>query len=80
MNLAKSGVHKRQSFESSSFPLGKEKYFVMGQPSKDGKRAIIALFSQSVLNAVEEHQRKNLRMIPYPREENSKLNRYILTR
>ena len=49
---------KRQSFESSSFPLGKEKYFVMGLPSKDGNKAVVALFSQSVLNAVEQHQRK----------------------
>ncbi|MGQ8873876.1 S8 family peptidase [Paenibacillus sp. TSA_86.1] len=73
LNLAKKAVNKRQSFESSSFPLGKEKYFVMGQPSKNGKRAIIALFSQSVLNAVEQHQRKNLRMIPYPREGKFKI-------
>ena len=73
LNLAKKAVNKRQSFESSSFPLGKEKYFVMGQPSKDGKRAVIALFSQNVLNAVEQHQRKNLRMIPYPREGKFKI-------
>ncbi|MFC9710369.1 S8 family peptidase [Paenibacillus sp. NPDC056933] len=73
LTLAKKAVSKRQSFESSSFPLGKEKYFVMGQPSKDGKRAVIALFSQNVLNAVEQHQRKNLRMIPYPREGKFKI-------
>ncbi|WP_339235991.1 S8 family peptidase [Paenibacillus sp. FSL R5-0517] len=73
LNLAKKAVNKRQSFESSSFPLGKEKYFVMGQPSKDGKRAVVALFSQNVLNAVEQHQRKNLRMIPYPREGKFKI-------
>lgn len=72
-NLAKKAVMKRQSFESSSFPLGKEKYFVMGLPSKDGNKAVIALFSQSVLNAVEQHQRKNLRMIPYPREGKFKI-------
>ncbi|MEO2206832.1 S8 family peptidase [Paenibacillus pabuli] len=73
LNLAKKAVMKRQSFESSSFPLGKEKYFVMGIPSKDGNKAVIALFSQSVLNAVEQHQRKNLRMIPYPREGKFKI-------
>ncbi|MCG7383240.1 S8 family peptidase [Paenibacillus sp. ACRRY] len=72
-NLAKKAVMKRQSFESSSFPLGKEKYFVMGLSSKDGNKAVIALFSQSVLNAVEQHQRKNLRMIPYPREGKFKI-------
>ncbi|WP_440111135.1 S8 family peptidase [Paenibacillus sp. QZ-Y1] len=71
--LAKKAVGRRQSFQSSSFPLGKENYFVMGQPSKDGKRAVIALFSQNVLNAVEQHQRKNLRMIPYPREGKFKI-------
>lgn len=73
LNLAKKAVMKRQSFESSSFPLGKEKYFVMGLPSKDGNKAVVALFSQSVLNAVEQHQRKNLRMIPYPREGKFKI-------
>ncbi|MEY8746740.1 S8 family peptidase [Paenibacillus tundrae] len=73
LSLAKKAVMKRQSFESSSFSMGKEKYFVLGQPSKDGKQAIIALFSQNVLNAVEQHQRKNLRMIPYPREGKFKI-------
>ncbi|WP_337032800.1 S8 family peptidase [Paenibacillus illinoisensis] len=73
LSLAKKAVMKRQSFESSSFPLGNDKYFVMGVPSKDGNKAVIALFSQSILSAVEQHQRKNLRMIPYPREGKFKI-------
>lgn len=68
MSLAKKAVMDRKSFESSSFSVGNDKYFVMALPSKEGKNSVIALFNQQILNSVEQHQRRNLRMIPYPRE------------
>lgn len=65
---AKQAVKKHKTYESNSMLLGERKFFVIGQPSSDGKHAAIAVMSQHILNDVEEHQRRNLRMIPYPKE------------
>ncbi|MFD2702193.1 S8 family peptidase [Paenibacillus shunpengii] len=65
---AKQALQKHKSYESTSLTLDKDKYFVLGEPSSDGKHAVIAVMSQHILNDVEEHQRRNLRMIPYPKE------------
>lgn len=71
---AKQALRKHKSYESNSMLLGEEKYFVVGQPSVDGNHAVIAVMSQHILNDVEEHQRRNLRMIPYPKEGKYNVN------
>ncbi|AIQ13940.1 S8 family peptidase [Paenibacillus durus] len=68
LNAAKSAVKKHQSYESPSFAVGTRKYFIMGQRSRDGQVGVLALIDQTVLSRVAEHQRKNLRLIPYPKE------------
>ncbi|MFD1772927.1 S8 family peptidase [Paenibacillus rhizophilus] len=68
LNAAKSAVKKHQAYESPSFAVGERKYFIMSQRSPDGKIGVLALIDQTVLNRVAEHQRKNLRLIPYPKE------------
>ncbi|WP_025693346.1 S8 family peptidase [Paenibacillus zanthoxyli] len=68
LNAAKSAVKKHQSYESPSFAVGTRKYFIMGQRSRDGQVGVLALIDQTILNRVAEHQRKNLRLIPYPKE------------
>ncbi|WIV18280.1 S8 family peptidase [Paenibacillus polygoni] len=71
---AKQALRKHKSYESNSMLLGEEKYFVVGQPALDGKHAVVAVMSQHILNDVEEHQRRNLRMIPYPKEGKYNVN------
>lgn len=68
LNAAKSAVKKHQAYESPSFTVGERKYFIMSQRSRDGKLGVLALIDQTLLNRVAEHQRKNLRLIPYPKE------------
>lgn len=68
LNAAKSAVKRHAAYESPAFPVGDRKYFILGQRSADGKYGVVALIDQTVLNRVEEHQRKNLRLIPYPKE------------
>ncbi|MDT3426536.1 subtilisin family serine protease [Paenibacillus forsythiae] len=68
LSAAKSAVKKYQSYESPSFAVGTRKYFIMGQRSRDGQLGVVALIDQTLLSRVAEHQRKNLRLIPYPKE------------
>ncbi|MDO7905439.1 S8 family peptidase [Paenibacillus sp. JX-17] len=68
LSLAKDALRRHEGFESASMEDGGEKYFLVAEPASDRRGGVIALMSQQVLNAVEEHQRKNLRLIPYPRE------------
>ncbi|MCM3784462.1 S8 family peptidase [Neobacillus mesonae] len=68
ISSAKQALNKHKSYESTSLTLDKDKFFIVGEPSQDGKHAVVAVMSQHILNDVEEHQRRNLRMIPYPKE------------
>ncbi|OBZ19137.1 serine protease [Bacillus sp. FJAT-27264] len=68
LKLAKSSLKNHSSYESPTFVVGKEKYYFMGQRDKEGSIGVIALINQRVLGKVADHQLKNLRLIPYPKE------------
>lgn len=68
--LAKNQLRNHYSYESPSFKVNDYQYFIMAEPSSKGHTGIIALISQQVLNEVANHQKRNLRLIPYPKEGN----------
>lgn len=68
LKTAKTAIHGHQSYESPTFTIGKEKYYFIAQRNTDKNIGIIALINQKVLGRVEDHQLKNLRLIPYPKE------------
>ncbi|MBP1177301.1 S8 family peptidase [Paenibacillus sp. FSL M7-0802] len=70
---ARRSVMQNKSYESAAFQAEGGKYFVMAEPSADGTCGVAALVSQQVLRDVEKHQRKNLRLIPYPKEGSYKI-------
>lgn len=70
---ARRSVTQNKSYESAAFQVEGGKYFVMAEPSADGTCGVAALVSQQVLRDVEKHQRKNLRLIPYPKEGSYKI-------
>lgn len=70
---ARRSVMQNKSYESAAFQVEDGKYFVMAEPSADGTCGVAALVSQQVLRDVEKHQRKNLRLIPYPKEGSYKI-------
>ncbi|MNO93267.1 Thermophilic serine proteinase precursor [compost metagenome] len=45
----------------------------MAEPSSQESKGIIALISQQVLTEVSNHQKRNLRLIPYPKEGNYRI-------
>ncbi|MEC0181447.1 S8 family peptidase [Paenibacillus peoriae] len=73
MAVARRSVMQNKSYESAAFQVDGGKYFVMAEPSTDGTYGVAALVSQQVLRDVEKHQRKNLRLIPYPKEGSYKV-------
>lgn len=68
LKTAKSALKSHQSYESPTFVVGNEKYYFMAQRDPKGHIGVIALISQQVLGKVTQHQMKNLRLIPYPKE------------
>jgi type VII secretion-associated serine protease mycosin len=69
LSKAESSIHQQRSYESPSFKLDGKQYFVIAEPSKNKpKQGVIALMNQKILTEVANHQKKNLRLIPYPKE------------
>lgn len=68
LSMAKSAIKGHQSYESPSFIIGDKKYYFMAQRDQEGHIGVIALISQNILERVADHQLKNLRLIPYPKE------------
>lgn len=68
LSYAKKALKKATPYESPSFPEKQPKYFVAAEPAKNKKQGVIAVLDVGILGRVQEHQRKNLRLIPYPKE------------
>ncbi|WNS43792.1 S8 family peptidase [Paenibacillus sp. MMS20-IR301] len=68
LNTAKTAIKGHQAYESPSFIIGSRKYYFVAQRDKEAELGVIALINQKILDKVAEHQLKNLRLIPYPKE------------
>ncbi|MFD3258467.1 S8 family peptidase [Paenibacillus lentus] len=73
VGLARKALRKSESYESPSFPEKDPHFFVVAEPSKHNKDGIIAVMDTHILKRVKEHQDKNLRLIPYPKEGKYKI-------
>ncbi|WP_151735872.1 S8 family peptidase [Paenibacillus tengchongensis] len=65
---AKKALKRHQAYESPSFMVKGHKYHFIAQRDPQADIGVIALMNQQILDRVAEHQLKNLRLIPYPRE------------
>lgn len=62
-------VRKGAAYASSAFTHQGRRYFIIGEPSESRMgQGVVALLSADVVHEVERHQRRNLRLIPYPAE------------
>ncbi|UQZ32915.1 peptidase S8 [Paenibacillus sp. PK3_47] len=68
LKSAKTALRGHQSYESPSFVVKGKKYYFTAQRDQEGRIGLIALINQQILDRVAEHQLKNLRLIPYPKE------------
>jgi len=68
LDKAWTAANKEAHFSSPVFQVAGKSYFVMSERSSSAKEHIVALVSTDVIQAVERHQRRNMRLIPYPAE------------
>ncbi|MFB4326521.1 S8 family peptidase [Priestia sp. BR_2] len=66
--LAQQKLKRGEPYDSPKFNAAGQPYFVVAEPSKDGRYGAAALVNQAVLQEVSNHQKRNLRLIPYPKE------------
>jgi hypothetical protein len=57
-----------KDYISPTFANKNKSYFVISEKASSSKQSIVALVSTEVIQAVERHQRRNMRLIPYPSE------------
>lgn len=73
LEQAKRKALKRELYHSKAIKHDGQTYFVLGVPASTGKSAMVGVVHQQILAKVEAHQRKNLRLVPYPREGKPKI-------
>lgn len=66
--IAQQKLKQGEVYDSPKFVAAGQPYFVVAEPSKDRKFGAAALVNQAVLQEVSNHQKRNLRLIPYPKE------------
>jgi hypothetical protein len=66
MTSARTSVRQGKAYSSPNFFYKGKSYFVHSQKAAESKESVVALISTDVVQAVERHQRRNLRLVPYP--------------
>lgn len=70
---AKEAVRAGSEYESPAIQAGGDTYFVLGAPAPDRSGSLVGIVHQKILHQVREHQVKNLRVVPYPADNNWKI-------
>ncbi|WP_284638717.1 S8 family peptidase [Paenibacillus silviterrae] len=73
LEKAKHHVDSGRSYQSEPFQADGGTYFVLGVPGTQGSSGILGVVRQHILQEVEEHQKKNLRLVTYPSEGRYKI-------
>ncbi|MFD0692799.1 S8 family peptidase [Paenibacillus sp. GCM10027628] len=73
MKEAKAAAEAGKHYQSPQFGQGQHVYFVLGVPSEKAEGSLVGVIHQDILHQVAEHQRKNLRLEPYPNENRWKV-------
>jgi type VII secretion-associated serine protease mycosin len=68
LTQARLALAKNTQHLSPAFSSGGTSYFVLSQKDTATEKSIIALISTEIIQAVQKHQRRNLRVVPYPAE------------
>lgn len=67
---ARQNLKNSESYSSPTFTHKGKSYFVFSQRAPDprAEQSLVVLVSSEVIQAVERHQRRNMRLVPYPPE------------
>ncbi|TBL78109.1 S8 family peptidase [Paenibacillus thalictri] len=72
MEQAKQSAQNGKPFKSQSVHVNDHTYLVLGEPSEGGA-SLVGVVQQTILKEVSEHQKKNLRIVPYPSDNRYKV-------
>ncbi|NIK77414.1 hypothetical protein FHS15_002550 [Paenibacillus castaneae] len=75
VKMAKAQVAKGSKYESPAIKAENgSRYMVLGVPDpKHSSMGVVSVIKQDIINSVEKHQKRNLRLVPYPAEGNYKI-------
>ncbi|MWC27477.1 S8 family peptidase [Paenibacillus sp. MMS18-CY102] len=74
LKQARETAAKGERFISKPFLYGGHRYFIIGVPEpRHVNSGVLGLVKQDVVGQVERHQRRNLRLVPYPAEGHYKI-------
>jgi subtilisin family serine protease len=72
METAKQTAQSGKTYQSEPVQALDHTYFVLGEPASDGA-SLVGVVQQTILKEVTEHQKKNLRIVPYPSDNRYKV-------
>ncbi|MFC3798202.1 S8 family peptidase [Cohnella sp. GCM10012308] len=61
-----SAARQGRSYESASLPVRGDGGYVLAVPGGTGGDGLVALIHNDAVDEVEKHQRRNMRLVPYP--------------
>ncbi|GAB2703159.1 S8 family peptidase [Paenibacillus thermoaerophilus] len=71
---AKRELSAGRSYESAAVRDGQsESYVVIAEPASNGQGGLIGVVHHDILRSVEDHQMKNLRLVPFPSDKRYKI-------
>lgn len=71
---AREHVLRGQAYASAPIQTGGHRYMVIGEPdARDKGDGIVGVLLQDIVTHVESHQRRNMRLVPYPAEGKYKI-------
>jgi hypothetical protein len=70
-------MKQNKDYISPTFAYQDKSYFVISQDNPSTKQGVVALVSTEVIQAVERHQRRNMRLIPYPSEGRYRIESFL---
>ncbi|MFD2672358.1 S8 family peptidase [Marinicrinis sediminis] len=73
LSQATASALKGKHYLSPNFTAGKETYYAIGLPLDGGKKFVTALVQRQLQGDIAIHQRKNLRVVPYPSDKRFKI-------
>ncbi|CAM3434973.1 S8 family peptidase [Marinicrinis lubricantis] len=69
METAEQKAKQGRTYYSPTVNINDQSYYVAAIPVKNGKNYVTAVIERSVQSKVETHQKKNLRLVPYPSDK-----------
>lgn len=77
LRKANAALARGKSYQSPAFTSGGESNFVLAIPGAKRGEGVAALVHSDIVQEVERHQKKNLRVVPYPAEGRYRLESVI---